>query len=119
MRNQFDPGPIKAQIDSLKVDRDRIDHAIQALETALRSIQARDGTQRQFTFNGSDTSDITLLEAVKRVCTALKDAITKSRVIREIESQFPLVKPKPSSVSAALIKLSRGEQPMLKVALEG
>ena len=79
MKKQFDPGVIKAQIDNLKADRDRIDHTIQALETALRSIQALDGTQRQFTFNGSGTSDITLLEAVRRVCAAMKDAITATR----------------------------------------
>jgi len=36
-----------------------------------------------------------------------------------IENAYPLIKPNPSSVSAALINLSKGENSMLKIAIPG
>jgi hypothetical protein len=60
-----------------------------------------------------------LQDAVKRACLEMVDGITRQRVIGAIERNHPFLKPKSSSVSAALINLTKGENPMLRVATEG
>lgn len=61
--------------------------------------------------------EITLQDSVKKACMSMKDGITRQRVISAITKENPLLKPNPSSVSAALINLSKGEK--LHVAEEG
>jgi hypothetical protein len=119
MKRLFDPAAIKAQISNLEADRDRIEQAIEALQAALRNIEKIQPHQPQFRFERSQSSDVSLLDAVKHICFEMVDGITRQRVVSAIERQFPGIKPNPSSVSAALINLSKGSQPMLQVALEG
>jgi hypothetical protein len=118
VKRLFSPDAIKAEIENLKQDRERIDQAIGALEAALRSIEGLDTHQKEFKFDPGD-GDVTLQDAVKRVCMNLVDGITRQRVIGWIERQYPFLKPNSSSVSAALINLSKGDNPMLHLAVPG
>ena len=118
MKRHFDPEAIKAQIANLEADRERIDQAIKALGAVLGSMEGIHQAELQFN-PGPAASEVTLQDAVKRVCMNLVDGITRQRVITWIEREYPALRALPSSVSAALINLSRGENPMLHVAAEG
>lgn len=118
MKRLFSPDAIKAEIENLKQDRERIDQAIGALEAALRSIEGIDTHQKEFKFPAGAV-DVTLQDAVKNVCMKLIDGITRQRVIAWIEQQYPFLKPNSSSVSAALINLAKGDNPMLHLAVAG
>lgn len=118
MNRLFDHEAIRTQIANLMADRARIDHAIKSLEDALRSIEKLDGTQPELALE-TTIAETTLHDAVKRCCMAMSDGITRQRVITAIERNHPGMKPKPSSVGASLVNLTKGEQPILKVAVEG
>ena len=118
MKRLFDPETIRVQIANLKTDRDRIDQAIRALESALVNIESIEG-QAVLDFASSVNPDLTLLGAIKENCLRMIDNITRQRVLAAIERQYPFLKPNSSSVSAALINLSKGENAMLNVAIEG
>jgi hypothetical protein len=115
MERLFDSAAIRKQIDNLTEDRARIDRAIQALESALQGIES--ATPRQDDWRLA--SGISLNDAVKKVCGSMADAITRQRVVAAIEKAYPLIKPKSSSVAASLINLSKGENAMLKIAIQG
>lgn len=118
MQRLFDPEAIRAQIANLTADRARIDHAIESLEDALRSIERLDSTQPQLQFDPSVT-EMSLHDAVKRCCMAMSDGITRQGVIKMIEMNYPNVRPKSASVAASLANLTKGNHPMLRVAIEG
>ena len=118
MKRLFDPETIKVQIANLRVDRDRIDQAIRALEAALRNIEGLEG-QVELAFESSTNPALTLQGAVKENCLRMIDNITRQRVLVSIERQYPFLQPNSSSVSAALINLSKGEDSLLNVATEG
>lgn len=111
----FDPDAIKAQIANLIADRERIDQTICALQTALSSLENPSPSQSQLPVD----RDISLQNAVKQVCLRLIDSITRQRVTKTIERVYPLLKPNPSSVAASLANLSKGDNALLKVAIEG
>jgi hypothetical protein len=113
MERAFDPEAIKAQIANLNADKDRIGQTIAALETALRSMLNVSQPQLPFEL------DISLHGAVKNACIRMIDGITRQRVLLTIEKNYPSMQPKSSSVAASLINLSKGENAMLKVAIEG
>lgn len=113
MERAFDPEAILAQIANLRADKERIDQAISALEAALQSIQFVRQPQLPF------EPEISLHEAVKNVCIRMIDGITRQRVLGEIEKHYPYLQPKSSSVGASLINLSKGEDALLRVAVEG
>jgi hypothetical protein len=120
MKRLFDPEVIRAQIANLQADRERIDQAIHALETALRNIEDLDTHQKEFPlFSPSANQETTLQDAVKHACLEMVDDITRQRVISHIERHYPALKPNSSSVSAALINLAKGENAMLKLAVPG
>ena len=116
MSGVFDPEVIRVQISNLQAERDRIDRSIQALEIALNSMQGVG--QQEFVILPHD-SGLSLLHAVKSACMEMHDGITRQRVLQAIERLHPFLKPNPSSVSAALINLSKGEEPFLYVAESG
>src|SRR5260370_28882143 len=118
MERSFDPEAIRAQIANLTADRARIDHAIESLEGALRSIERLDSTQPQLPFDPSVT-EMTLHDAVKRCCMAMGDGITRQGVVKMIEMTYPNLRPKSASVAASLVNLTKGNQPILRVAIEG
>jgi len=118
MNRIFDPEAIRGQIANLMADRARIDHAIESLEDALRSIERLDSTQPQLPFDPSVT-ETTLNDAVKRCCMAIRDGITRQKVLKLIEENYPDLHPKSASVAASLVNLTKGNQPILNVALEG
>ncbi len=118
MQRLFDPEAIRAQIANLTADKARIDHAIESLENALRSIERVDSTQPQLPFDPSVT-EMTLHDAVKNCCMAMRDGITRQGVVKMIEMNYPDLRPKSASVAASLVNLTKGDQPILKVALEG
>src|SRR6266513_1273999 len=118
MQRLFDPEVIRTQIANLTADRARIDAAIESLENALRSIERLDSAQTQLPFDPSDT-EMTLHDAVKRCCMAMADGITRQGVLRMIEMTCPNLRPKSASVAASLVNLTKGNQPILKVAIEG
>src|ERR1700677_3511073 len=115
MERLFDSAAIRAQIANLAADRDRIDQTIRALESALQSIEGATPSPSNLRF----ASGISLNEAVQKVCVSMADAITRQRVVAAVENAYPLIKPKSSSVAAALINLSKGETAMLKIAMLG
>lgn len=119
MSRQFNAEAIKKEIANLVADRDRINDTIRSLEDALRFIEGVEGRQNEFRFDPSKSSDITLLDAVKKICMQMIDGITRQRVTAAIEREFPFLEHAESSVSAALVNLAKGSQPMLKLALEG
>jgi hypothetical protein len=116
MKRLFDPEAVKVQIANLIADRERIDQAISALQAALRTVE---GTEQRELSISLNASDITLFDAVRAACVKLKDAITRQRVIAAIEREHPFLKPKSASVAAALINLTKGNTPMLKLAIQG
>jgi hypothetical protein len=116
MSRLFDPEVVRAQIDNLKEDRERIDHAIRSLESALNRIEGLESAQTEFDIK---SSDLTLHDAVKRACMNMVDGITRQRVLAAIEKDNPLLHPKSASVAASLINLSKGEHSMLRIAIEG
>lgn len=118
MNRLFDPEAIRGQIANLMADRARIDHAIESLENALRSIERLDSSQPQLPFDPSVT-ETTLNDAVKRSCMAIRDGITRQKVLKLIEGSYPNLHPKSASVAASLVNLTKGNQPILNVALEG
>jgi hypothetical protein len=118
MSRLFDPEAIRGQIANLTEDRARIDRAIESLENALRSIERLDSTQPQLSFDASD-KEMTLHDAVKRCCMEMTDGITRQGVVKMIELNYPHLRPKSASVAASLVNLTKGDQPLLKVALEG
>lgn len=118
MKRLFDPEAIRGQIANLAADRARIDHAIESLEDALRSIERLDATQPQLAFDPSVT-EMTLHDAVGRCCMAMGDGITRQGIVKMIEMNYPGLHPKPASVAASLVNLTKGKQPILKVAIEG
>jgi hypothetical protein len=115
MERLFDPEAIKAQIANLLADRERIDQTIHALEAALSSVENPAPAQSHLSLD----PDISLQDAVKQVCLRLIDSITRQRVTKTIEKVYPLLKPNPSSVAASLANLSKGDNALLKVAVEG
>jgi hypothetical protein len=115
--NKFDPEVIKAQIEHLTAERNRLDQAIVALQTALHNMQGVGQGELKLVEPGS--SDITLHDAVKRVCINLIDGITRQRVLNAIERMYPYLKPKSPSVAASLINLTKGDNPMLHTGIEG
>jgi len=118
MKRLFDPEPIKTQIANLLADRDAIDKAIEALQAALRNVEGAGAGQSEFSID-LKTANTTLHDAVRRACLNLKDGITRQRVITELEREHPFLKPKPPSVASSLINLTKGENPLLAVALQG
>lgn len=118
MNRLFDPEAIRAQITNLTADRARIDHAIESLEDALRSIERLDSTQPQLAFDPS-VAEMTLHDAVKRCCMAMIDGITRQGVVKMIEMNYPHLRPKSASVAASLVNLTKGNHPILRVAIEG
>jgi hypothetical protein len=118
MNRLFDPEAIRGQIANLMADRTRIDNAIESLENALRSIERLDSTQSQLPFDPSVT-EMTLNDAVKRCCMAIRDGITRQKVLTMIEENYPNLHPKSASVAASLVNLTKGNQPMLQVAIKG
>src|SRR5450759_362160 len=118
MKRLFDPEIIRAQIENLKADRDRIDQAILSLESALRNIERFESGQVELPL-ATGESDMTLHDVVKKVCINMIDGITRQRVINAIEQEHPFLKPKSPSVAASLINLTKGDRPMLNVAIEG
>jgi hypothetical protein len=118
MKRLFDPEAIRGQIANLMADRARIDHAIESLEDALSSIERVDSSQPQLAFDPSVT-ETTLNDAVKRCCMAIRDGITRQKVLKMIEENYPNLHPKSASVAASLVNLTKGNQPILNVALEG
>jgi hypothetical protein len=115
MERLFDSAAIRAQIANLTADRDRIDRTIQALESALQSIESETPKQANLRF----ASSVSLNDAVRKVCLEIADAITRQRVVKAVENAYPLIKPNSSSVAAALINLSKGENAMLRTAIRG
>jgi hypothetical protein len=118
MTRLFDPEPIKAQIENLIAERERIDRAINALQSALKNMEGVASNQAEFSID-LKASDTTLHDAVKRACLKMIDGITRQRVIADIEREHPFLKPKSASVAASLINLAKGEHPMLRVASVG
>jgi hypothetical protein len=118
MQRLFDPEAIRGQIANLVADRARIDQAIESLEAALRSIERLDSTQPQLAFDPT-VSEMTLHDAVARCCMAMQDGITRQGVVKMIEMTYPGLRPKPASVAASLVNLTKGKQPLLRVAIEG
>jgi len=118
MKRTFDPEAVKAQIANLIADRERIDQAISALQAALRSVEGLEPSQKELTIS-LNKSNITLNDAVRAVCARMMDGITRQRVISAIEREHPMLRPKSSSVAAALITLTKGDNPMLKLATLG
>jgi hypothetical protein len=118
MHPLFDPEAIRAQVANLVADRTRIDHAIESLENALRTIERLDSTQPQLPFDPT-VSETTLHDAVKRCCMAMTDGITRQGVVRMIETTNAGLRPKPASVAASLVNLTKGNPPLLHVAIEG
>jgi hypothetical protein len=118
VKRLFDPDSIRVQIANLKTDRDRIDQAIHALESALRNIESLEG-QGELALEAPPNPGLTLHSAVKEACLRMKDNITRQRVLSAIEQQYPFLQPNSSSVSAALINLSKGDDAMLGVATGG
>lgn len=118
MKRVFDPEAIRAQIGNLLADRDRIDFAITSLQEALRAVEQLEAGQREFQLHPSGV-DVTLQGAVKRACAGMIDGITRQRVIGAIEREHPFLKPKSPSVAASLINLTKGDNPMLRIAIEG
>lgn len=118
MKRLFDAEPIKAQIANLISDRERIDRAINGLQGALRNVEGVWPEQSEFSID-LRIADTTLHDAVKRACLRMLDGITRQRVIADIEREHPLIKPKSPSVAASLINLTKGDHPMLNVAVEG
>jgi hypothetical protein len=114
----FDPEAIRGQIANLTADRARIDRAIESLEEALRSIERLDSTQPPLPFDPS-VAEMTLHDAVKRSCMAMIDGITRQGVVKRISITNPGLHPKPASVAASLVNLTKGESPILRVAIEG
>ena len=114
----FDPEAIRGQIANLVSDRARIDRAIESLEEALRSIERLDSTQPQLPFDSS-VAEMTLHDAVKRCCMAMIDGITRQGVVRMIVMTNPGLHPKPASVAASLVNLTKGDSPILRVAIGG
>lgn len=111
---------LRSSLASLREDRERIDLMIKDLESALRRAETLSGYQRELQLDSvPEHPGITLLEAVKRCCMEMVDGISKQRVMSAIRAKYPGIDIVPSSVSAALINLSKGEAPMLKLALEG
>jgi hypothetical protein len=118
MNRLFDPEAIKAQIANLVADRERIDRAVEQLQAALRNVEGAGTGQSEFSID-LKASDTTLYDAVKRACIAMVDGITRQRVISHVEREHPFLKPKSPSVAASLINLTKGDHPMLRVAIEG
>jgi hypothetical protein len=118
MKRLFDPDVIRTQITNLAADRDRIDRAIESLEEALRSIEKLESPQTELPLEpgGAET---TLHDAVRAACMAMVDGITRQRVITALERSYPGLRPKSASVAASLANLAKGEQPILRVAIEG
>lgn len=111
---------LRIQLENLRDERGRIDKIIRDIESALRTAEGLGGYQREFQLGAPEEPvNITLLDAVKRVCMSMVDGISRQRVQSAITSRFPWLKPAPSSVSAALINLSKGSAPFLTLALEG
>jgi hypothetical protein len=119
MKRLFDPDVIRAQIANLQADRDRIDRAIESLGDALRSMEKLDTPQTELAFEPTATESTTLHDAVRGVCMAMVDGITRQRVITAIEEKYPGLRPKSASVAASLVNLSKGNHPVLRVAVEG
>jgi len=117
MQRQFDPEAIRSQLANLKEDRNRIDHAIQALESALSSIGRLDVPPPELAFD--PIVETTLHDAVRRCCMTMVDGITRQRVIGAIEKSYPALHPKSPSVAASLVNLTKGSQPALTVAIVG
>jgi hypothetical protein len=118
MKRLFDPDAIRTQIANLVADRHRIDRAIDSLEDALRSVEKLESPQEELPLEpgGPET---TLHNAVKGVCMAMVDGITRQRVIAALEKNYPGLRPKSASVAASLANLTKGDQPILRVAVEG
>src|SRR5256885_321094 len=114
---KFDPLIIKGQIDNLMAERNRLDQAIVSLQSALRNMEGINQTELRLF--GSGTTDTTLHDAVRRVCLNMIDGITRQRVLDTIGRTQPGLRPKSSSVAASLINFAKGEEPLLKVAIEG
>lgn len=108
---------ISTQIDNLLDERNRIDQAIVALQTAIRNMEGL--VPRELKLLAPESGNVTLHDAVKRACLNMIDGITRQRVINAIEKSHPFLRPKSPSVAASLVNLTKGEKPMLKVAIGG
>src|SRR5947207_5217954 len=114
----FDPEARRSPIANLAADRSRIDRAIESLEDALRNIERLDSTQSQLPFDPSVT-EMTLHDTVKRCCMAMIDGITRQGVVKMVAMMNPDLHPKAASVAASLVNLTKGNSPLLRVAIEG
>ena len=117
MKRLFDPEAIRDQIANLLADRERIDRAIESLEDALRNIEKLENPQTELPLEPS--AETTLHNAVRAASMAMVDGITRQRVITALEKNYPGLRPKSASVAASLSNLTKGEQPVLRVAIEG
>ena len=118
MRRLFDPEAIRQQIDNLRGDRERIDRAIDSLQDVLASIEKLESPQAELNLEPAG-ADTTLHDLVKGACMAMVDGITRQRVISALEKNYPGLRPKSASVAASLANLTKGVQPILRVAVEG
>lgn len=118
MKRSFDPDAVRTQIANLIADRDRIDRAIESLEDALSSIEKLESPQGELPLEPAGT-ETTLQDAVRGVCMAMADGITRQRVIAALERNYPGLRPKSASVAASLANFTKGDHPILRVAIEG
>src|SRR5256885_755710 len=72
---KFDPAIIQGQIDGLLRERDQIDQAIVALQSALRNIEGIE--QGELRLPDPSLPETTLHDAVKRACLGMVDGITR------------------------------------------
>lgn len=119
MKSPYDTEAINAQIERLKLERDRIDQAIRGLELAQSSMTGASGIQRELPLIKPSNAEVSLFDAVRTACMEMVDGITRQRVILAIERAHPFLKPNPSSVAAAMVNLSKGPDPLLHLTESG
>ncbi len=108
----FDRKNILAQRERLIAERNRIENAIGAIDLYLSAMGSDENTAYSL-------MKPTLTNAVRKICHELETKITRTRVMKELESRFPQIDASDSSVAAILSTMASSAPRTLYVEIKG
>jgi hypothetical protein len=109
----FDKENLMAQRVRLVAERDRILNAIAKLDEFLAAMGV---PLDPATAAGEN---LTLTEAIRRLCLEKKTGITKGNIIKDLATQYPRIKASDASVAAILAAMTKSNPPTLFVEIKG
>lgn len=106
MKSTIDIAGLVKERNNLRKALEAMDNLLAALGVDLSTLDEEGGTQ-------------SMISALKSVAAEMKSNITKGTVLDALRRSYPQLSPNPQSVTAALAKLTQGDDPYLFIERRG